>query len=269
MKHPSNRLANHRRIDFDADFDIREDDLLLADVSVTKDDIDRLLIDTGFDTDITRPDLRTDPFVIIEDLKPDAKTPTFDSYEIPLAEPVADNLPPPTTTTNVQADSIISPYLAMRPMPQVGPETESNSTHSNLEAGSASPKAIVLEPAALNITEKPDNQEKYVEIEKPRGTAHFINDFTETTSQDDLTAEPKDAVKPQRHYQPKSTINYIILAIACASLLSTLLLGMIVYGMKTEVTKLTALLAIVREDLEINTPQDLGPTDKRTGKPFE
>ncbi len=282
MKHPSSRLAKHRRIAFDTDFDIREDDLLLADVSVIKDDtelavtpvdtgfvdqdgIDRLLINTGFDTDMMQPNPHSDKFAIIGDIKPDANTPTFDTSEPPFIEPMTADLPLSEAAADFQVDNAISAYLAMRPMHQTTaePETDSNNAPPPLKAEPATSETLVLNTVEPNISEMSDSIESGFTIENPPETEHFISDAKQTTHRDDLASEPENTGIQQPYPLPKNGINYIILAIACASLLSTLFLGMMLYDIKTEVTKLSGLLAIVKEDMEINgTPQRIEPLEQ-------
>lgn len=284
MKHPSSRLTKHRRIAFDTDFDIREDDLLLADVSVIRDDaepavtplgtgfgdqddIDRLLINTGFDTDMMQPNPHSDKFAIIGDIQLDANTPTFDTSEPLFIEPMAVDLPLSEAAADFQVDNAISAYLAMRPMHQIAEpepesETESNDAPPPLKTEPASSETIALNTVEPNITEMSDGKESGSTIENQPETEHFISGITETTRWDDLAAEPENTGTQQAHPLPKSRINYIILAIACASLLATCLLGMMVYDMKNEVTKLSGLLAIVKEDIEIGSSSLDGGTSK-------
>lgn len=277
MKHRSSRLAKHQRLAFDTDFDIREDDLLAnisaikdgAELAVTpwdtvfddQDDIDRLLIDTGFDTDVMPLNPQSETVAIIEGLKPDVNTPTFATSTPPLAEPVANDLPLPTATSYAQADNIISAYLAMRPTPLAEAEPEPkphDDAPPDLNVDPASSETITLKSPEPNTTEISDAQENGFSIEKQPESGHFISGMTKTTRWDGLAANSENTDIPRSYPQPKSRINYIILAIACASLLATCLLGMMVYDMKNEVTKLSGLLAIVKEDIEI----DRGALDK-------
>lgn len=280
MKHPS-RIAKHRRNSFDNDFNPQEDDLLLADVKILpdeselnitplnhliddQDDIDRLLVNTGFDTELIYTDRRPDAFVVIDGINPGDDTAKFDTPNFDIEEPrftesVADAALQPETAPDFQVDSFISTYLAMRPALQSAePGTALNDT----------PTELITEPV-VNAPAEPGDNENNAEIMQKTASEHFFSDHTKTRPLE-FTPEQKNADNPPQRSQTKNTLAYLMIAVAGATLLSTLALGIMVYNMKTELEKLTGLLAVIKDDMEISRPnQNFESEDNRTGKPSQ
>lgn len=280
MKQPSSRIAKHRRNPFATDFNTQEDDLLLADIKIlqdedeldiaplehvreAEDDIDRLLVNTGFDAIPMDTPNDSDAFAVIEDIGPDDEKANFVINETHPLKSNANNAPQTETATDFHVDGFISTYLAMRPAPQLNEPETTRLAAEPVTTDSSAPDLQLS--AAVEKAYDHDNAASLAGDHPASGPLDYNALATDEPHQ--LAVEQKNAGNPRQRHQARNMTLYVVLVIAITTLISTLTLAMMVYNMKTEIEKLTGLLAIVKEDMEINNAnQNLDAEESKASK---
>jgi hypothetical protein len=239
---------HQRRANFDADFNALDNDFPVADVPIAADDnrftitplshavddddaIDRLLMDTGFDFDIPPSPL---------DKKRDAAFPVTRVEALYSAEP-----------NNTIDEFEITHEVTAQPFNSRNstPESERDPIET------VEPPTFMIHPEAEFL--EPDSHETAVE-----SVADPAVLMTDTDVQPRQTIKAKaaklntlDRKRPPQANQTQKTglVSAAALGLAILALVSIVVLSMMVTELKRDVAKLTALLEIVKDDVETLT----------------
>ncbi|MGZ8226867.1 MAG: hypothetical protein ACXWT3_09530 [Methylococcaceae bacterium] len=286
MTNPSRRTSGQRRNSFDAAVNIQEDDFILADLQVIPDDaelkidplnrwvddedaIDRLLVNTGFelDDDLEKTDDDSADKMVIEEIDLSDELQAFEQSSQPNAdnftvEPVNAELAKAAQTETSQAsppdfqvDNFISAYLAMRPDKQDSDEALSVEPIEEIESTDEALLPPVNQKSDASIHQQTDSSKLIAESgleDVTNSEAAVIVPGMAALNQ--LKDEPAifHRSRKNRLDAPAKTasIVYIVLGLAITALMaSTVTLAFMVSDMKTEVTRLTGLLEIIKDDM--------------------
>jgi len=241
-----------KRNSFAADFNAREDDFILADLNVMLDEeepspvplnhflddeetIDRLLINSGFDANDELDEDNSEPVkLLIDDISRANKFDVqFEEQNAMAAD--AGNLDSTESELALDKDAT-NVFLVKEETPESAKQ------------------------AAQAISETTYPKEEALES---------LNNEAGITMLSSVRFEQKAIKKQINHYKNKvkkaAIISYTSLSFGILALLSTVVMGVIVSGMQTKVSKLTELVSIIEEDInsiaEKNSDMEINNND--------
>lgn len=243
MRNSIKRISKHRRNSFNSDFDRQEDGLLLADIKVIPDDsrltitplehpvndqdnIDRLLVNSGFENRPSNPTQENEAFSVVGVQEDPIGSQHYDYVENLPAADINEPLIPANATNNGpnQPVTIISEEVT---------------------------NPVVLEPNFTSLADKFDKLENLAITPDP--VIETIGDEYTPSGHNAIARESKSAAKA-KPTQAVSSATYLLLGISSATLVAACLLGFMVYQIKAELNQVKEQLTVLKEGMENKEP---------------
>jgi hypothetical protein len=290
MTHFTKKSSKSRRNRFNIDINEPEDDFLPADLKVLADDteltitplnhlrddedaIDRLLINSGFESgiELEQTEEKPDAFWIDERLN-DAgiETVTGPQDADISGQSVEPKKPPATSVTTApasafQIETFISSYLASRSdLPVSASGRAAGKEPVEIIADASSVKGM----AEASVPAETESQELNSSEIKAEVTPDPVSDNTLSATNTSQTARLNQLIaeqqninhqqqiqRDQREAKARRTtrVTYAALGFGIGALLSTAVISLMVADMKTNVSRLTGLTEIIKEDMDVLT----------------
>lgn len=290
MTHFTKRSSKSRRNRFNTDINEPEEDFLPADLKVLPDDtgltitplnhwpeeedaIDRLLINSGFDFKIepAQTEERPEAFGIDERFNDSGVEPVTGLQETDTSGESVDQIEPPAISataapaSDFQIATFISSCLASRSNPAVsasGRAADKEPVELMADTSPVNSRAEASMPAETESRELNTSEIKAEVTPKPASDNTLsATNASHIASLNRLIAEQQN-INHQQKIQPDqgeakakrtTLLTYAALGFGIGALLSTAVISLMVADMKTNVSRLTGLTEIIKEDMDVLT----------------